>query len=272
MVYAVLGPAGTFTEEAAYSYWQKIDKPLEIAGSIGELFQLLNTGAISDALIPLENSQAGTIETTMMNLSKSQLSIKGEIYMPIRQALLGKDLYKLEDIELIISQPVAYAQCDEYINKYMPQVRREICASTTKAVQIVKAEKKKAVAIANDKAAHLYGMQIIAKDIHNSHNITRFVHISNQIAEIEVADKASMFFTLDDYPGSLLEALQIFASYDLNLSKIESRPGPYRGRNYFFYVDIDVKGKENKIESLINDLRKICLNINYLGAYLTKVS
>ena len=267
MAYAVLGPKGTFSEDAAHSYWQEIDSPLEVAGSIDELFGQLNSGIISDALIPLENSQAGTIEASMMNLSKSKLSIQGEIYMPIKQALLGKDAYRLDDVELIISQPAVYAQCNEYINKYMPQARTEICPSTTKAVQIVKGETKKAVAIANEKAAALYGLQIIASNIQNANNITRFIHVSNDMPRIIDADKASMFFTIGDYPGSLLNTLKVFADYNLNLTKIESRLDPNYSDNYSFYVDIDIKKQADKIEKLLNELQKHCLKVQYLGAY-----
>ncbi len=268
MICAVLGPRGTFSEDAAHSYW-KADNHLEVAGSIEELFLLLSRGEISDALIPLENSQAGTIEASMLNLAQHELSIQGEIYMPIRQYLMGREVYPLNEIELIISQPAVYAQCNEYINKYMPKARTEICSSTTKAVQIVKNEGKRAAAIGNEKAASLYGLQVIAQDIQNLNNITRFIHVSNMAPKIIEADKASMIFSLANYPGSLFEALKVFTEYNLNLTKIESRPDPAHLNNYCFYVDLDVKGQANRMEELIDKLKKHCLNVKYLGAYPT---
>lgn len=268
MTYAVLGPSGTFSEEAASFYWQQ-DMPIEVAGSIEELFEKLSTGIISDVLIPLENSQAGTIEPSIMSLQRYPVSIQGELYMPIRQHLMGVKKYELNEIELLVSQPAVYAQCNEYINKHFSGVRTEITSSTAKGVQIVKSENRKAAAIANEKAAHLYGLCIIEKDIQNSNNITRFIHVSNLKPKVGDADKASMIFSLADYPGSLGKALQVFTDYNLNLTKIESRPDYSNTNNYSFYIDIDIKGKDDLLKEAIAQLQRHCQNVKYLGAYHT---
>lgn len=269
MVYAVLGPSGTFSEEAANSYWTSEVK-LEVVESIHEIFDKLTKGEISDALIPLENSQAGTIEPSIVCLQKSPVSIQGDIYMPIKHHLMGVKKYQLEEIELLVTQPAVYAQCDNYINKHFLGVRTEVTTSTAKAVQIVKSEARKAVAIANEKAAYLYGLKIIEKDIQNSNNITRFVHVSNQKPKMLEADKASMIFSLANYPGSLSKALQLFAEYDLNLTKIESRPNPLCIDSFSFYIDIDIKDKLDKLNDVLPKLKKCCQSVKFFGTYNTK--
>lgn len=263
---AVLGPSGTFSEEAASNYWSQ-DSKLEVAGSIDELFLLLENEKISDILIPIENSQAGTIEASMINLVKHEVSIQGEIYMPIRQHLLGVKPYKLQEIELLVSQLAVYAQCNEYINKYLPKARTEITASTTKAVQIVKNETKKAAAIANYKAAELYDLHIIKEDIQNNNNITRFIHVSRLKPQLIEADKASLIFSLPDYPGSLSKTLKLFAKYSLNLTKIVSSPDPKATEKYSFYIDVDVKGKIRELEKVLTELPSQEVIVKYLGAY-----
>lgn len=269
MIYAVLGPSGTFSEEAANSYWSS-DIELEVVASIHEIFDKLTKGEISDALIPLENSQAGTIEPSIVCLQKSPVSIKGEIYMPIKQHLMGIEKYDLEEIELLVTQPAVYAQCDDYINKHFPRVRTEVTSSTAKAVQIVRSEERKAAAIANEKAAYLYGLKIIEKDIQNRNNITRFVHVSNQEPKVLEADKASMIFSLANYPGSLSKALQLFAQYDLNLTKIESRPNPSCVDSFSFYIDIDIKDKIEQLNSVVLQLEKCCQSVKFFGTYNTR--
>ncbi|NLB87678.1 MAG: prephenate dehydratase [Syntrophomonadaceae bacterium] len=271
MVYAVLGPSGTFSEEAANSYWSS-DVKLEVVESIQKIFTRLINNEISDALIPLENSQAGTIETSIVCLQKYPVSIQGDLYMPIKQHLMGLEKYDLDEIELLVTQSAVYAQCDDYINKNFPHVRTEVTTSTAKAVQIVKSESRKAAAIANEKAANLYGLQIIEKNIQNDNNITRFIHVSNQKPKLIDADKASMIFSLADYPGSLSKVLQIFAEYNLNLTKIESRPSPLCMDSFSFYIDIDIKDKLAELNDVIVKLEKCCQSVKFFGAYNSTVN
>ncbi|HZJ84941.1 MAG TPA: prephenate dehydratase domain-containing protein [Syntrophomonadaceae bacterium] len=270
MICAVLGPSGTFSEEAAHNYWSR-KIPLKVANSIDELFEMLEKKEISDLLIPLENSCAGTIETSMINLARYDVSIKGEIYMPIRQHLMASKVYELNEIELLVSQLAVYAQCEEYIKRNLAGARTEIALSTTKAVQIVGDESKKAAAIASMEAAKLYDLHIIDQDIHNQKNITRFIHVSHSKAKLVAADKASLIFSLPDYPGSLSGVLKIFAKYNINLTKIISSPDWQEAETYSFYVDIDIKGKINALNKLLKELQLKGVKTKYLGAYNTLV-
>lgn len=268
MVYAVLGPNGTFSEEAANTYWSS-DIKLEVVESIPKIFAKLINNEISDALIPLENSQAGTIESSIVCLQKHPVSIKGDLYMPIKQHLMGLENYDLEEIELLVTQSAVYAQCDDYINKHFPNVRTEVTTSTAKAVQIVKSETRKAAAIANEKAAELYGLKIIATNIQNDNNITRFVHVSNMSPGLAEAEKASMIFSLGNYPGALSRVLQIFAEYNLNLTKIESRPNPLCIDSFSFYIDVDIKDKLEELNIVLTRLEKYCQSVKFFGTYNT---
>ena len=263
---AVLGPSGTFSEEAANNYWAE-DYDGQVANSIDELFFWLDNKRCSDILIPLENSQAGIIETSLINLVKYEVCIKGEINLPIKQSLLASQPYQLEEIELLVSQLAVYGQCKEYINQFLSKARTEITTSTTRAVQIVKGERKRAAAIAHNKAASLYDLHIITEDIQNSNNITRFIHVAKVEPELFAADKASLIFSLPDYPGSLSDSLKLFAKYSLNLTKIISSPDPKSADKYSFYLDIDIKDQINDFQNVLQELRLNGIMVKYLGAY-----
>jgi prephenate dehydratase len=263
MAYAVLGPRGTFSEEAANLYWgNRVE--LYAAGNIPELFALVDRGQVQGALVPIENSLAGSINPTIECLLSSSISIIGEISMPIKQCLLAAGRYRLEDIELLISQPAVLRQCNRFINQNLNQIRTEITDSTAKAAEIVKRETKKAASIGNRRTAELYNLDIIAPGIENDNNITRFIHISTETAENR-GNKTSMFFTLPDRPGALYKTLEVFASRNLNLCKIESHPNRDKPGSYSFYIEIDTKNCN--LKEVLDELKTCCNYVKCLGSY-----
>lgn len=263
---AVLGPRGTFSEEAAHRYWGEAMN-ITTAQSIPELFQMLLRGEIDDVLVPIENSLAGSIDISMACLQEYPVCIKGEIVMPIEQHLVAAEYYPLEEIELLVSQPTALMQCTHYVNTALPGVRTEISPSTSRAMEIIKGESRKAAAIGSVQAAQIYGLKIIRSNIANRYNSTRFVHVGQGNSLLPVGDKASLIFTLPDNPGSLYHALGIFASRNLNLSKIESRPGKTGRDSYSFYIEVDVPGDKQAMENALQELQDYCLTVKYLGLY-----
>lgn len=264
MACAVLGPHGTFSEEAANRYWGKRDD-IMVAVSIPQVFTLVEGGKVDEGLVPLENSLAGTVKATIQCLRTSQLNIQGEILLPIRQDLLGGRRYELDEIELLISQPVALMQCQTFVSRHLPEVRTEICDSTSRAALTLRQETRKAVSIGNRQAAKIYGLEIIYPDIAEEGNITRFIHISREKRET-FGDKASIIFALPDRAGALYEVLGVFAQRSLNLSKIESYPGHNAGAGYYFYIEVDTPVGED-LQPLLYELQGLCSYIKYLGCY-----
>ena len=265
MSYAVLGPSGTFSEEAARLYaGDHID--IHVTNSIPALFALVESGQISDGLVPLENSSAGMIATTLECLAASPLKIKGAIEVAIRQYLLANGDYKLSEVELLISQPVAMEQCRNFIEVNLQGARKEITDSTARAAELVQQEKRRAAAIGSKQAAQLYGLQIIASDIQEVVNYTRFVHIAQNGADAGERQKSSLILSLPDKVGALYELLGAFARENMNLSKIESRPASIHG-NYIFYIEVE-QGKEDlEMELLLQVLEPYCNWLKYLGSY-----
>jgi prephenate dehydratase len=264
MACAVLGPRGTFSEEAANRYWGQRDDII-VATSIPQVFTLVETSRVDEALVPLENSLTGTVKATIQCLRNSQLTIQGEILLPIRQDLLGGRRYELSEVELLISQPIALMQCQTFVSRHLPGVRTEICDSTSQAALTLRQETRKAVSIGNRQAANIYGLEIIYPDIAEEGNATRFIHISREKRET-LGNKASIIFTLPDRAGALYEVLGVFAHRSLNLSKIKSYPGQNAGTGYCFYIEVDTPASED-LPPVLNELQGLCTYIKYLGSY-----
>jgi prephenate dehydratase len=266
MLCAVLGPAGTFSEEAAQLYWGE-EVVVSAAPSIPALFTMLARGEVEDVMIPIDNSQAGSIHASIDGLQEYPVCIKGEIIIPIRQHLIAARKYAPEEIELLVSQPVALLQCSDFIELVLPGVRTEICNTTTGALQIAGAESRKAAAIGNLKAARIYGLEIIQEDIQNQSNTTRFLHIGRAGSDSGPGEKASLIFSLPDTPGSLYKALGIFATKDLNLSKIESRPDNNKQGRFCFYIEVEMGQKQQPLNQALEELQQYCKQVKYLGSY-----
>lgn len=265
MSYAVLGPRGTFSEEAAYHYWgNEVD--LITADSMDRVFQLVQTGQVAGALVPLENSLTGSVQPTLRGLEESPVYIEGEITLDIKQHLMARQGYELKEIELLISNPLALLQCDFFIKNSLSGVRTEITESTARAAQIIYHDQRKAAAIGNDHAAHLYGLEVIKRDIGDEHNQTRFVYITGTRQE-QAGDKCSLIFSVPDQPGALYRTLEVLARNRLNMSKIESRPHRCRKNSFSFYTEIDLAGKQVPLEELLEEMASCCQDIKYLGCY-----
>lgn len=268
MAYAVLGPRGTFSEEAALRYWGD-EAQLLPARNIPELFALVEAGKVDGGLAPIDNTMAGSIEATMECLSAREVSISGEISLPIKQQLMARHPYRLEEIELLISQPAALQQCAQFIRENMPGVRTEIAASTTRAAQLLSGESRRAAAIANRQAARLYGLQIIRPDIAAAGNVTRFIHITSR-NEDHGGDKCSLIFSLADRPGALYEALGVFARRGINMARIESRPSRGLPARFWFYVELAMIKDDRERQETLGELTGYCDSIKYLGSYRVK--
>ncbi len=266
MAYAVLGPSGTFSEEAARLY-AGCNIEIRVTEDIAELFALVERGEISDGLVPLENSSAGMIGTTMECLSATSLKIKGALEVPVKQYLLANGNYTPDEVELLISQPVALEQCRHYIKNNLKRARKEITDSTARAAQLVQREKRRAAAIGSKQAGRLYGLKTIAADIQDGLNYTRFVHVGKNGRSTEgERHKSSLLLSLPDKVGALYELLGVFARGNLNLNKIDSRPGGSQ-QDYIFYIEVEQGKNDIKMELFLQEIAPCCNWLKYLGSY-----
>lgn len=177
MAYAILGPCGTFSEEAARLYWGRGVK-LKTVEDLDLIGQLLVDGQIQGALVPWHNTLTGWVKPTMELLKAYRLVIRGQIDMPVKQHLMAPMPYSLRELEVVISHPLALKQCQDFINVELSGIKLEHFSSTAGAARTLLRDPRKAASIGSHQAAQLYGLQILKHNINNPGNTTRFVHIA----------------------------------------------------------------------------------------------
>lgn len=267
-----LGPSGTFTEEALLSQPDLRSLEAHALGSFSEVFEALSGGLVDYGFVAIENSIEGTVLATLDSLVFDEsLLIQREVVLPIHQQLLGQPGAELTSIKAVYSYPHATAQCRRYLGQHLPNAEIVATNSTAQAARLVSETNDPHVAaIAPRTAAKLYGTDILAENIEDFHNNqTRFVLLhSDQIPPPSPSDKTSIAcFQLDDRPGSLLRILDHFASRDINLTKLESRPSKTAMGEYCFVIDFVGHVAEDKVISCLEELSMDTAEVKFLGSY-----
>ncbi len=237
---AYLGPAGTWSESAALLHGGAESMLLPL-GSIPAVVSAIETGLADVGVLPVENSLEGAVGTTLdLLIHETDLQIVAEVVVPIRHMLLAKPETALADIQVLRSHPQALAQCRRFIERVLPRATTAAALSTTAAVEEMLAESHSA-AIGTPRAAELYPVQILARDIQDKQtNETRFLVLATHDAPPTGNDKTSLAFSVpQNTPGSLMRVLQIFAEANINLAKLESRPARERLGQYIFLCDLE---------------------------------
>lgn len=236
---AIQGYPGSFHHEAVQQYFGKT------AGIIPcDSFRILvdrvtRDHTIDAGLMAIENSIAGSILPNYSLLFSSNLSICGEVYLPIRQQLMVHKGVALSDIKEVHSHYMALLQCNGFLEQY-PWKLVETEDTALSARNIKEQSLKHIAAIAGATAAELYELDIVAGDIQDqANNYTRFLVLKREARPIADADKASVSFRLDHEAGSLAKVLNIIAAGGLNISKLQSFPVPDIEFQYYFIVDLE---------------------------------
>jgi chorismate mutase/prephenate dehydratase len=262
---AYLGPEGTFTHLAAIKYFGSFAQ-FEAEESIKSIFESVEKGLSRFGVVPIENSNEGTVTYTLDMFTQYEVKISGEIIIPITHHLLSLTGEK-EKIKKIYSHPHAKAQCREWLNKNMPNIPLYDVSSTAEAAKQASLDEEIA-AIASEFAATLYGLKFIAKHIEDyKNNYTRFFILSKNFPNKTGSDKTSIMFSLQDKPGALYNALKPFKNANINLTKIESRPAKMRKWEYIFFVDFIGHIEEEKVQKTLDEVKMFCIELVHLGSY-----
>ncbi len=227
-------------------------------------------GAADLALLPIENTTAGSINETYDVLADSRLNITGEVVSAIEHCLLALPGVALDELRIVMSHPQALAQCQAFFAAH-PQLTARDELDTAGAARRVAADGDRTqAAIASAAAAATYGLAIVARGIQTSAgNATRFVEIALRPAPIAdgVAAKTSLLVALADRPGALGEVLMRFAAHGLSLTKIESRPIPAAPFTYRFYVDVLGHAASAPFQAALRELEPLTSELRVLGTY-----
>jgi prephenate dehydratase len=259
---AHLGPPGTNTEAAAIKY---ADWLMQTTGeksllcpypSNAQTLQAVAAGQTSIAVVPVENSIEGSVTVTLdLVWQLDQLRIQQALVLPISHALVSCAT-TIQTIQTVYSHPQALAQCQDWLEKYLPSVQLLATSSTTEALQHLKGNLTTA-AIASQRAAELYALPVLAHPINDyPDNCTRFWVMGLQPSP--GGNYTSLAFSVPaNVPGALVKPLNIFAERKLNLSRIESRPTKRSLGDYLFFIDIEADIKQPPVLTALEELLKV---------------
>src|SRR5262245_24078136 len=232
--------------------------------------EAVTSGAADLALLPIENTTAGSINETYDLLSPGALHITGEVVSAIEHCLLALPGVALDELRTVISHPQALAQCHDLFAQHPHLTSRADLDTAGAARRVAEANDRTLAAIASAAAARRYGLAIVAQGIQSATgNATRFVEISPRPAPIPegTSAKTSLLLALADRPGALGAILLHFAARNLSLTKLESRPIPEAPFTYRFYIDVLGHAASTPFVAVLDELRALTTELRVLGTY-----
>jgi len=264
---AIQGEPGSFSHEAAIKLVaDAVIVPFSLSA---DAFAAVANGSVAAAAIPIENSLAGSVSEHFDLLLTHDVRVERETLLRIRHNLIAISGAHIGEIDRVFSHPVALAQCRRFLAEH-PRMEAFAFYDTAGSVkQLVELRDRHAAAIASEAAAHYYGAQILQSGIEdNPENYTRFFLIKRtaDVVQDPEANKISLAFSVENRPGSLVAALNGFASLGTNLTKIESRPVHGKPWEYIFYVDCQIR-PDQPDALLLDALQPHCAMVKELGRY-----
>ena len=267
MKIAIQGEPGSFSHEAAMN--MVTDAVIVPCSLSADAFAAVANGTAEAAVIPIENSLAGSVLEHFDLLLTHDVKVERETLLRIRHNLIAISGAAIEEIDRVFSHPVALAQCRRFLAEH-PRMEAFAFYDTAGSVkQLVELRDRHAAAIASEEAAHFYGAQILQADIEdNPENYTRFFLVRRTAEAVPdpEANKISLAFSVENRPGSLVAALNEFSTLGTNLTKIESRPVHGKPWEYIFYVDCQIRSAEEGSRAL-QAIAPHCAMIKELGRY-----
>jgi len=268
---AFQGERGAFGDEAVRAYFGKEvaarPEPLPYR-SFADVFRAVATGEADYGLVPVENSQAGSINDVYDLLRQHDLFVIGEISHPVNHCLLCLPGQQLKDIKRVISHPQALVQSDVYLR----ELGVEIVATydTAGSAKMVREEHLEGVAaVAGAGAAELYQLEILASGIQTiKYNYTRFIALGREPSPRRAGPaKTMLVMTTAHQPGSLYKCLGVLAANHINLLKLESRPSRQRAWEYVFYLDFEGHREDPEVRNALADLASHTTFCKVLGSF-----
>ncbi len=269
---AHLGPIGTFTEQALMTQPDLAEGDLIPLPTMSDVLFAVHEGEVDLGVVAIENAIEGTVNVAIDTLAFDvDLYIQREIVLRVQMNLLARPGTTIDEIKKLMSIPVAWAQCRTWLRDNLGPIDRVATGSTAEAAELVSLSTEAGVAaVANARAAEVYGLDAIATDIEDHpENETRFVVVGRDAIPAPTGhDKTSIVvFQRADEPGSLLSILQEFAARRINLSLLLSRPTKNRLGDYCFVLDLDGHVADEVVADCLRSLKAKQADVKFLGSY-----
>ncbi|MBN1995285.1 MAG: prephenate dehydratase [Anaerolineae bacterium] len=265
---AFQGERGAYGEAAAVAFFGDSVEPVP-HNDFDSVFEAVTNNEVERGILPVENSLMGSIHRNYDLLLRYELSIVGEVQIPIAHQLIALPGVTLADVKKVYSQPPALAQCEHSLNKLLPHAERVPTYDTAGSIKMIKEKNiTDGAGLASARAATIYGMHILQPDMQDdSENYTRFVVVAREPIMPTGQAKTSIVFSMKNEPGSLFKSLAVFALRDIDLTKLESRPLQGKRWQYFFYIDFIGSQYEERSRNALHHLQEITTFFKVLGTY-----
>ncbi len=266
---AYLGPAGTFSEEAALGFFGSSILRVPCA-NFDEVFHVTATGAADFGVVPVENSTEGVVTRSLDLFLHTPLFIIGETSLFVRHNLLRRG-EALHDISAVLAHPQALAQCNAWLSAHLPQAERRPVSSNAEGARLAALDASLA-AIASTRAAGEFGLRVVAPAIQDdAHNRTRFAVVTHPqrhpAPQASGHDCTSLVVSVSNRPGAVHDMLVPLKAHGVSMSRFESRPARSGQWEYYFYIDVEGHPDEPHVAAALNELRGVCAFFKVLGTY-----
>ena len=266
---AFLGPAGTFSEQAALQCFGASMQQVPCS-SIDEVFRATAAGSAEFGVVPVENSTEGVVARSLDLFLNSPLHVVGETSLLVRHNLLRRS-DSLEGIEAVYAHPQALAQCQGWLSTHLPHAERRAAASNAEGARIASTDPAWA-GIASERAASEFGLHIAAHAIQDdAFNRTRFVVVClpQTLASPPPSghDCVSLIVSVPNRPGAVHDLLVPLKAHGVSMTRFESRPARSGQWEYFFYIDLQGHASDPPVAAALQDLQRLCAFYKLLGTY-----
>jgi chorismate mutase / prephenate dehydratase len=266
---AVLGPAGTFCEEAALQFFGS-SVELIYCANFDQVFQATAAGSAQFGVVGVENSTEGPVTRSLDLMLQTPAQIVGEVSLMVRHHLLRKE-QRLEGIEVVAAHPQALAQCQEWLTKHLPHAERRPVASNAEGARLA-AENAHWAALSGERSASIFGLHIVSHAIQDdAYNRTRFciIALPDTIPAPQPSGKdcTSLIISVPNKPGAVHDLLVPLKSHGVSMTRFESRPARTGQWEYYFYIDLQGHAQQPHVAAALAELRTLCAYFKLLGSY-----
>ena len=266
---AVLGPIGTFCEQAAIEYFGSAAE-LIYCNNFDEVFHATAAGTAQYGVVGVENSTEGAVARSLDLFLRTPVHVVGEVSLLVRHNLL-RQTPSLQDIEVVLAHPQALGQCQNWLTQHLPNAERRAVSSNAEGARLA-ATNPAWAGLASERAASQYGLHVVAHAIQDeAYNRTRFaiVCLPQTLATPPVSgrDCTSLVVSVANKPGAVHDLLVPLKQNGVSMTRFESRPAKSGQWEYFFYIDLDGHISQPHVAKALSELQNMCAFYKVIGSY-----
>lgn len=269
---AFQGIEGSYSHLAALRHFQERYTEVDCLGfaSLDELVVAVESDKVDVAILPLENTSAGSINDSYDRIGESKLFLVGEEIFKVNHVMVALEPIEHSKIRRIISHPITLVQCSNFLNQFKHTTIESYADSAMGALKVKTDKDLSQVAICSQEAAQLYGLEVLEQNVSNrDENFTRYVLVSKKQVHVDaqLPAKTSLILSTVHEKGALINCLQVFDQHGINMTKLESRPRTDKSFQYQFYIDIEANVDNPKVKTALKEIENKAASFRILGCY-----